>query len=352
MARAVSTKEMNLARLPNHCDPREVLEQAGYTLDTARRAGNHKLVASSALLALAARRALGELPRDLLSDATALVCNPFLTAPNRVDLLIELSGWEAQSGYRDAALVSAFEARRQAEKLNDDSAIARATLSIAKAAVFSGADRKVVLAAFDEAVRRFAELDQPKGVASAYFHSATMMLLTMDEAARAAERLVRVRELNVDDTPVAKAWACGRHAIEAITRAKLGQHEAAAALAGEASKLADDGGSIDPRIPALVLLARGSAALASGDTETAITELAAALTLGEPLDMPEWNLEALRQLARAHFIVGDTETATATADRQIDVKAKADRYAFPHTWWESAATYVTFNDPVPAVSDF
>jgi tetratricopeptide (TPR) repeat protein len=352
MARAESTQGMSLARIPKDRDPLEVLEQAGYSLGAARRTGDQKLASSSALVALAARRALGESPSDLLADATALVCNPFLTAANRVDLMIELSGWEAQSGYRDAALVSAFEARRQAEQRNDGSAMARATLCIAKAAVFSGADRRVVLAAFDDAVRRFAELDQPKGVASAYFHSAIMMLLTMDEAARAAERLVRVRELNVDDTPVGKAWACARHAIEAITRAKLGQHEAAVGLVGEASKLVDDVGSIDPRIPTLVHLARGIAALASGDAETAIAELETALTVGEPLDMPEWNLEALRQLARAHFIIGDSDAATATAARQADVKAKADRYSFPQSWWDSAATYVTFNDPVPAGSDF
>jgi hypothetical protein len=333
---------MNLARLPRERDPREVLAQAGYTIDAARRCRNQQLVSSAALMELAARRALGEPSRQLLTDATSLVCNPHLAAQHRVDLLIELSSWEAECGYRDAALVSAFEARRQAEHIKDDFAIARATVRVARAAVFSGVDRKTVLAAFDEAVSRFAVLDHPTGVATAYFSSGVMLLLTMDDAPRAAERLVRMRELNADDTPVARAWACARHAVEAIARAKLGQLDAATKLVGEAADLVESVAALDRRIPALVQIARGVATLANGDAAAAIVELEAAVALGEPLDMPEWTIEALRQLARAHFIAGDTEAATATAVRQAEVRRLADRQAFSQSWWDNAATYVTF----------
>jgi hypothetical protein len=343
MVRAASPRSMNLARLPRERDPHEARKQVENSLDAARRCRNQRLISTSLLLELAVRRALGESARTLLNDATALVCNSHLAAEHRVDLLIELSEWERESGYRDAAVVSAFEGRRQAESIKDDTSIARATLRAATAAVFSGVDRQTVLAAFDEAIYRFVRLDQPRGVASAYLHSGIMLLLTMDDAARAAERFARIRELNVDETPAGGAWACARNALEAIARTKMGRVDIAERLVAEAAVMAEVLGPIDERIPALVQLARGVLTLAKGDTGAAIAELELSVALGDPLDMPEWTVEALRQLCRAHYIVGDNEAVSAATVRLKEVQERANRYAFSQSWWDNASTDIAFD---------
>jgi hypothetical protein len=294
------------------------------------------------VLELSARHALGEPVVTLLDDASALIGNPHISRLQRVDLLINLATWESMSGLRDAAVMTAFEARRQAEAIGDDMGIARATLRLAIPAVYSQVDRVTVLAALDEAAWRFAALDYPTGTASTQFHAGVMMLFTMNDPLRALERLARMRELSADRSATAAAWTCARLSLEATARTMLGHRDEAARLAGEASVLAERYAIVDPRTPPMVRFGRGMAAMAFGDAARAVDEFQLAAEYSQRMNMPEMTVEILRQMQRAYQHLRDRNAASTTESRLNDELKVLASQSFNQSWWDSAALGITF----------
>jgi hypothetical protein len=334
---AEAVRPVNLARLSRELDPVAALAQARDDVAAARRCGDQRQLAAGLLAELTARRAVGEPVRSLLGAASRLAAGPHLSASQRVDLFIEIATWEAASGYRDAAVVTAFEARRQARAIGDDVAIARATLRAAVPAVFSRVDRVTVLAALDEAAERLSSLGLAAGAASANFHAGVALLFTMNDPVAAAAQFARVSALSIEPSVAGATWSCAQLSFEAIARATTGDVSNARRLIAEASALAGQYGAIDQRVPPVVRFARGVAAASSGDLTAALDELRLAADLSDGIAMPELSVEVLRHLAHLYQRLGDRSAVVATTARFRDARQKAETQMFSQSWWDHAA---------------
>jgi hypothetical protein len=322
---------VNRARPARPRDPSQALAQARAAIAAARRSGDQRSLAEALVLELSARHSLGE-----------PVGNPHISAVQRVNLLVDLATWEATSGLRDAAVMTAFEARRQAIAIGDEMGVARATLRLGIPAVFSKVDRATVLAVLDEASLRFAALDYPTGSASAQFHAGVMLLFTMNDPVRALERFARMRELSTERSATAAAWTCVRLSLEATARVLMGQRDEAARIVAEVSALGERYATLDPRTPPMVRFARAMSAMSFGDTARAVEEFQTAADYATRLDMPEMTVEILRQLKRAFQHLRDRNAEATTAARLQDELRVVDARSFSQAWWDSAALGITF----------
>jgi hypothetical protein len=339
---AQAARPVNLARLSSDLDPIAALTQARVDIATARRSGDQRQLCVGLFAELLARRAVGEPVTALLAEASQLVASPHVSSSQRIDLLIEVATWEAASGYRDAAVATAFEARRQAKAVADDLAVARATLRLGVPAVFSRVDRVTVLAALNEAAERFAHLGISQGQASAHFYSGVALLFTMNDPAGACGQFARIRELLIEPTVTSAAWACAQFSLEAIARATSGDVPGARRLIAEASALAARYGGIDTRVPPVARFARGVAAASGGDLAAAVDELRQAADFSDGIGLPELTVEVLRHLAHVYQRLGDRSAVASTTARFRDARQLSERKMFSQSWWDSVSLGARF----------
>jgi hypothetical protein len=339
---AEAVRPINLARLSRDLDPIAALTQARDDVASARRSGDQRVLFAGLVAELTARRAVGEPVSSLLADASRLVAGPQISLSQRVDLLIEISTWEAASGYRDAAVATAFEARRQALAVGDEIAVARATLRLAIPAVFSRVDRTTVLAALNEAADRCSGVGFAPGEASARFHSGVALLFTMNDPIGAAAQFTRTRALVIEPTVTGATWTCAQLSLEAIARSITGDVAGGRRLISQASALAARYDSVDPRVPPVVRFARGVAAASGGDLASAVDELRLAADLSDGIGMPELTVEVLRHLAHVYQRLGDHSAVASTTSRFRDARQAAETQMFSQSWWDLAALGETF----------
>lgn len=338
--RANWINDLNLlpvARLCMSADPAYAADCARRTIALAERRADRELAAQARALELLADHGRGATTtEDAIAAIRELVNDPCLPEADRVGLLVELSRWEAQSGRSGRAIALAADARRRALDSGDHAGAASACLELGVIASDHAIDRSSIIALLDEAVDHFAFAGTTssgnEGIARSLLTKANVMFgsgAVLDALGVYAEARTHVPANHTTLMLTVLARTC-------IAQARVGHpNRANITLTHARAVLALHDAPIEVR--ALLSLARGTAAAASGDVSEAEIELAETVRYADQGGLGSLANEARAELVALRSRSGDHEGADRIRREYVHCQRGLARGGGNQAWFD----YVT-----------